>query len=363
MFRPLCHHGLALRVAPAPDDGLQAGRTKCFRRFKALVRHAQRLPPTLALFIEARRGGFVMSMRSVASASCALPTLASGSSSVQVGARSATPERAFLSTAAGNWTATASMSVARGTLTATLLGNGRVLVVGGAQESTTELYDPPTNRWTPTGSMSVDRYDFTATLLRDGRVLVVGGYSLSSVGRSTELSELYDPATGRWTLTGSLRTPRRNHTATLLADGTVLVAGGFNADGWLRSAELYDPARGRWTLVAGGGNPSALRSAELYDPASASWSITGSMTGYGGAAALLQDGRVLVAGSSNEGEVYSPATGTWTATGPVVYPGLSGRAAAVLANGQVLYAGGERFYCGVKNCFNEPSANTELYTP
>jgi N-acetylneuraminic acid mutarotase len=116
-------------------------------------------------------------------------------------------------------------------------------------------------------------------------------------------------------------------------------------------------------LVAGGGTPSALASAELYDPASGRWSPTGSMTGYGGAAALLQDGRVLVAGSSNQGEVYSPATGTWTATGAVVYPGLSGRAAAVLANGQVLYAGGERFYCGVKNCFYEPSANAELYTP
>jgi hypothetical protein len=209
-------------------------------------------------------------------------------------------------------------------------------------------------------------------------VLVAGG------GRYTASAELYDPATNRWTLTGSLRTPRRNHTATPLGDGTVLVAGGFNADGWLRSAERYDPARGRWTrvapmttaregatatllgdgrvLLAGGGNPSALSSAELYDPALGQWSPTGSMTGYGGAAALLQDGRVLVADSAT-GDVYPPATGTWMATRPMVYPGLSGLAAAVLPNGQVLYAGGERFSCGVKNCFYEPSANAELYTP
>jgi hypothetical protein len=259
-----------------------------------------------------------------------------------------------------------------------------VLVAGGgAYTPTAELYDPATNRWTPTGSMSVDRYDFTATLLRDGRVLVVGGYSLSSVGRSTALSELYDPATGRWTQTGSLRTPRRNHTATLLPDGTVLVAGGFNSGGWLRSAEVYDPARGRWSrvapmmaarehasaillgngrvLVAGGGNPSALQSAELYDPASGKWSATGSMNGYGGTAALLHDGRVLVA-CCDAADVYSPATGTWTPTGPMVYPYASA-AGAVLPNGQVLYAGGSKVkYCGQYSC-SEPVADAELYTP
>jgi hypothetical protein len=117
-------------------------------------------------------------------------------------------------------------------------------------------------------------------------------------------------------------------------------------------------------LVAGGGNPSALASAELYDPASGSWSSTGSMSALhpGDAAVLLQDGRVLVAGYSNEGDVFSPATATWTATGPMVNPGLSGSAGALLPNGQVLFAGGERLYC-VKGCFNEPSASAELYTP
>jgi WD40 repeat protein len=329
---------------------------------------------------------------------------------------------------AGSWSATSSMAVARGSMTATLLANGRVLVVGGAQESSTELYDqssgswmpggtlnvprwlhaavrlpdgrvlvagggaytstaelynPATNSWTPTGSMSIDRYDFSGTLLHDGRVLVVGGYSLSAGGQSTARVELYNPATGTWALTGSLRTPRRNHTATLLPNGTVLVAGGFNAGGWLRSAELYDPARGRWSrvapmttarehasavllgdgrvLMAGGGNPSALQSAELYDPAANRWTRTGSMNGYGGTATLLPDGRVLVA-CCDAADVYSPATGTWTPTGPMVFPYASA-AAALLPNGQVLYAGGGKVkYCGQYSC-SEPIADAELYTP
>jgi hypothetical protein len=82
-----------------------------------------------------------------------------------------------------------------------------------------------------------------------------------------------------------------------------------------------------------------------------------------GAAVLLQDGRVLVAGATQAGDVYSPAAGTWTATDPLVYPNRLGSAAALLPNGQVLSAGGHRMVCGVKNCDFEPSANAELYTP
>jgi hypothetical protein len=115
-------------------------------------------------------------------------------------------------------------------------------------------------------------------------------------------------------------------------------------------------------LLAGGGNPSASASAELYDPTSRSWTTTGSMTAvHGGAAALLQDGHVLVAGGGT-GDVYAPATGTWTATGPMVYP-YADDVAALLPNGQVLFAGGRRVvYCGQYAC-DEAVADAELYTP
>jgi N-acetylneuraminic acid mutarotase len=265
-----------------------------------------------------------------------------------------------------------------------------VLVAGGAHTASAEVYDPATNRWTPIGSMNVDRYDFTATLLRDGRVLVVGGFSGNGTGVQAS-AELYDPATGRWASTGSLRTPRRSHTATLLADGTVLVVGGFGdgfTDGWLRSAELYDPARGRWrrvtpmaiareagsatllgdgrVLVAGGGNPYGTTIyAELYDPASGKWTPAGRMTDWHGPeAVLLQDGRVLLAGGGYAGDVYSPATGTWTATGPRVYSLVGGSALALLPNGQVLSVGGAQLAnCTPKGCGSEPVASAELYTP
>lgn len=249
--------------------------------------------------------------------------------------------------------------------TATLLPNGKVLVVGGQDENgvyfaSAELYDPANGTWATTGSLASVRSTHTATLLHNGKVLVAGGSSTSA--------EIYDPASGTWTTTGSLATNRRFHTATLLANGKVLVAGGteLGASGYLASAELYDPEIGTWTatgslalarraytatllangrvLVAGGhgsaGDPP--RSAELYDPASGTWVATGSLilSRYEHTATLLPNGMVLVAGGPGlQAELYNPASGTWQLTGSLA-TSRDSHTATLQPNGTVLVAGG-----------------------
>src|SRR3990172_9492145 len=117
-----------------------------------------------------------------------------------------------LSADAGGWSAAGSMTDARVNHTATLLSDGRVLVVGGTNGSVTlgtaDLYDPVTGMWSPAGTMSTPRMDHTAMLLSNGKVLVAGGYDGSSYLAS---AELYDPATGIWSSTGAMNIPRRNH--------------------------------------------------------------------------------------------------------------------------------------------------------
>jgi len=186
-----------------------------------------------------------------------------------------------------------------------------------------------------TGSMNVARISHTATLLSNGEVLVAGGDSSSLGGNYLSSAELYNPSTGRWTLTGSMATPRQSHQAVLLQNGQVLVAGGGNASGTLASAELYDPSTGIWTptgsmITARAGFSLTLltdgevlavqgTSAELYNPATGTWSPTGSPTSSVGGpnAALLLDGQVLAIGESinTPSELYDPSTGTWSATG------------------------------------------------
>ncbi|HSH58195.1 MAG TPA: kelch repeat-containing protein, partial [Acidimicrobiales bacterium] len=156
----------------------------------------------------------------------------------------------------GAWRPTTPMGTPRFTAPAVVLENGKVLVVGGTQDGgASELYDPDTATWSATGPMvTAPRYDHTATLLtgagcanRCGKVLVAGGTSGSGAFDS---AELYDPATNTWSATGSMSTARIQFTATQLADGRVLAAGGDGPGGNQAveaSAELYDPATGTWS--------------------------------------------------------------------------------------------------------------------
>jgi hypothetical protein len=162
------------------------------------------------------------------------------------------PKALVYDPATGEFTATGIVSDPVGPLTAVTLLDGRVLILG---DEASDIYDPATGSIVPTGSMTDSRtpfapvQEFAAVLLADGRVLVTGGDRLGT-------AELYDPATGRFSLTGSMAVPRYGHTATLLGDGTVLIAGGasrpwpydFREDG-LASAELFDPGAGAFRPV------------------------------------------------------------------------------------------------------------------
>ncbi len=235
---------------------------------------------------------------------------------------------------AQTFSATGSLTTARNGHTATLLGNGKVLVTGGDNSgalASSELYDPATGTFSATGSLSTARSYHTATLLGNGKVLITGGYNSGSPLASTEL---YDSATGTFSATGSMATARGFHTATLLGNGKVLVTGGLS--------------------------PVTLASSELYDPATGTFSATGSLTTarYAHTATLLSNGKVLITGGDNgrlsSSELYDPATGTFSATGSLV-TGRAYHMAALLGNGKVLITGGYGSSGGL--------ASSELYDP
>ncbi len=236
------------------------------------------------------------------------------------------------------------------------------------------------------GNLITGRHSHTATLLANGKLLVVGGISSKFGGTPISSAELFDPATGVWSATGSLGAGRKGHTATLLTDGRVLVAGGVTyASGSIMPinspSEIYDPATGVWTTT---GSTSKLRfdlrfdmlnairlntgkvllidfalgETELFDPVSGTWTASGSLTrqrskrflGANISASLLPDGRVLVAGGDDplnmspkalllkNVEIYNPATNAWTVAGNLNIP-RSDQTATPLPNGKVLFAG------------------------
>ena len=194
------------------------------------------------------------------------------------------------------------------------LDNGKVFVGPRWGSTATQLYDPNTEGWSLTGSVKHERARYTMTVLTGGKVLLVGG----AVGETypTE-TEVYDPNKGTWTVSGSLALGRFGHTATLLKDGRVLVVGGWNSGGY--------------------------GSVEVYNPGSQTWStLPVSQPVLGHTATLLEDGQVLVVGGNWNtplARLFNPTTNTWTSIAPPGEP-LMDHAAVLLKGGKVLVGGG-----------------------
>ena len=291
------------------------------------------------------------------------------------------------------------MTTPRADQSAAALQDGRVLIAGGTTNanvggvtSSAEIYDPNAQSFTATGSMTVARQGATATVLNDGRVLLAGG--VQNIGFRAELSsaELYDPVAGTFTATGSMQTPREGHTATLLRDGRVLVAGGSdNGVHTLDSAEIYDPRSGAWhfaghmtvprvahvavllgsgqVLIAGGGRGDmpggyiVYQNAETYSPELKQFNrVPARMNSdrVGAGALLLSDGRALIVGGKsgkvltsfgpgtlnlnslaplNTAETYDPESGSFVLTGNLQAPHYLPRLVK-LQDGNVLVTSG-----------------------
>ena len=297
--------------------------------------------------------------------------------------------------ATGTISTTGSMNTPRNYATATLLTNGKVLVAGGRDPvagitlTSAELYDPATGTFTLTGSMSENRFVHSATRLQNGNVLMVAGWSnkvvdgVQTTPQDAQTNEIYDTATGTFSITGALAPTRYAHTATLLGNGKVLVAGGnaVRTVGALNNADLYDPVTGQFTAVApmtvamayrtatllsngkvliAGGDPgindSGVELAELYNPSTNTFIATsGVMTvpRYGLTATRLANGQVLITGGTSgpvpagatdaivaTAEIYDPVLNSFSATSSMAVP-RAHHTAADLGNGRVLIAGGQ----------------------
>ncbi|MBI1859461.1 MAG: hypothetical protein HYR96_00905 [Deltaproteobacteria bacterium] len=213
---------------------------------------------------------------------------------------------------------------------ATLLSDGRVLLTGGWGSDTAEVFDPKTRAFRPTnGHLGSKRAFHTSTLLKDGRVLITGGWTsrhqfFTGVDPSGS-GEIYDPKTDRFAFAASaLSSPRAEHTATLLANGSVLLAGGLTTAGGLFTAEIYIPESNQFIET---GRMEAGRGAHT--------------------ATLVNSGDVLIVGGWNSemkgistAEVYSTKQRTFRKTAGFLETGRAHHAAALLGNGKVLITGG-----------------------
>ncbi|MDP3542197.1 MAG: kelch repeat-containing protein [Elusimicrobiota bacterium] len=288
------------------------------------------------------------------------------------------------------FTAAGNAAFKRALHTATLLPDGTILAAGGTNGpsilSSAEIFNPATETFSPTSeSMRYVRDLHTATLLPNGRVLIAGGFTTNAASTgSTNTSEIYYPDTKVFIETAPMISSRSNHSAVMLPDGRVFVAGGFGTNSLLQddvpsdTAEIYISTQGRWIpaanmpaaceraihatvqlkdgriLLIGGINGSGiLATSARYDPALNTWdcasvpSMPSALRSH--TATLLFDGRVLVAGGNdgfgenNVSFIYNPVSNTWEITSffPLTEPRFN-HSATLLPNGSVMISGGSR---------------------
>ncbi|QBS44353.1 kelch repeat-containing protein [Nocardia sp. CS682] len=270
---------------------------------------------------------------------------------------------ALFDPATATWTTAEPMAIGRRLHTVTRLGDGTVLAAGGITGpykfpmiavATTERFDPVTGKWSATRTdMGLERCLHTATVLADGRVLVAGGLAGTAL-KTTNAAELYDPVADSWAPTGSMTDPRNAHRAVLLADGRVLVVGGaIRVDNYnvapLAFCEVYDPETGKWTPTGSMAVPRTMHQA-----------------------VLLPDGSVLVVGGTSHGwvagpvfdkhslattERWYPITERWAPAAAMPF-GRDRFHAVTLRSGQVLVFGG-----GDEQSLNAAFTATARYDP
>jgi Galactose oxidase, central domain len=189
----------------------------------------------------------------------------------------------------------------------------------------------PTGSFTATGNLTTPRLGHSATLLTNGKVLIAGGATSGPFNVKLASAELYDPFTGTFSITGDMTTARTGHTTTLLPNGKVLIAGGVS--------NLNTPF-----------NSSFLASAELYDPSAGTFISTGNMTAARAlhTSTLLSDGKILRAGGAGHGgplasaELYDPSTGTFGPTANMTTARCEhSDSATLLQDGKVLIVPGD----------------------
>jgi hypothetical protein len=304
------------------------------------------------------------------------------------GNNSATPSAELYDPISNIWQVAPDMHEARSRHAATLLADGRLMIIGGRAANgfslaSTEVFDPATDTWTRQGDLVIARDIHTATLLGDGRVLVCGGISINARGPFVQkTAEIWDPATGNWSVADAMANARFGHEALLLPDGTVIIAGGATPGGdctAYRTAEIYHPHQDRWRnttpmqtlrsfyfaaavpgvgMLAAGGLTEppdcqhVTAATEIYDAASATWRVTGDLSIARGAivpGGRLPNGKMLVAGARVQNgsfalktptaDLYDPATGTWSLTGSMNMPRTS-HTLTVLQDGRAIVLGG-----------------------